>query len=513
MSLTLESLAPIAMLGTERQPLPALAAETTAVGRLQQSAQTDNPEATLLSLAAITAIHQRAGALPARATAPLPAPSAMESNRRVNDRASVMLRQMLSGRFVQLIPEWLRIARENSQIVSPETLPALLELGAKTGDLRELLTGVIGERGLWLAKQNPDWAWVGGTMAGIEDSSLWETGLPQVRLELLKHLRASDPARARELLASTWKDDSPDDRALFLDALSIQLADADEEFLEQALGDKRKEVRKCAAKLLARLPHAKFAERMIARADQYVHFIAGEAGGLLKMKRSKPAAIDLSLPEHLEAAWQRDSIDAKPPKGIGEKAWWIIQLLESTPLRHWSAKWNVAPGEIVSASLASEWKSELVEAWTRGSLLQRSADWAEALFPAAKELGKTDRLPKLLELMNPASVEESLAALLDAKAPEAQLVFLTRHDWSADFSGRVLSWLRAATAQDSYDWQMRNRIPELAARLAPEALGETAAGWPSPETKAWDFWRGHVEEFLAAADFRREMIGALHARI
>jgi hypothetical protein len=419
-----------------------------------------------------------------------------------------MLTQMLSGRFVELIPEWLRIARETKRIVSPETLPPLLALAVTKTEIRDLVVDVIGNRGIWLAAQNPDWAWACAA-TGTEDLTLWETGLPEARLGLLRRSRASDPARAREVVAATWKDESPEDRAAFLDAFSIQLTAADEQFLEGALGDKRREVRKAATKLLSRLPDSKFATRMFERADKHIHFIPGEAGGLLKLKRSKSARIDLNLPNELEASWQRDGIEAKPPKGVGEKAWWIIQLLEVTPLIHWTEKWSISSSEIVTTAIASEWKSDLIEGWLRAALLQRDSQWAEALFPVATSLDKKERLANLLELMTPASVESSLGTLLDAKTPEAPLVFLTRHDWSLEFSRKVLSWLRAITAQESYDWQTRNRIPELAARLAPETLTETKNGWPSPEAKGWDFWRTHVEELIAAAEFRREMIDAL----
>ena len=58
-------------------------------------------------------------------------------------------------------------------------------------------------------------------------------------------------------------------------------------------------------------------------------------------------------------------------EGFGEKAWWLIQMLESVPLALWSREWKAAPAEILAASQAGDWKKEFFEAWTRAAIRQK----------------------------------------------------------------------------------------------------------------------------------------------
>src|SRR5206468_2808474 len=109
-------------------------------------------------------------------------------------------------------------------------------------------------RGLWLARQNPEWGYaVGESM----DEGRWETGRLDERMEVLREVRGKDPGRGRELLAGTWEKESPDDRPKLLPALTIGMSAGDEPFLDTVLDDGRKEVRKAAANLLSLLPESR----------------------------------------------------------------------------------------------------------------------------------------------------------------------------------------------------------------------------------------------------------------
>lgn len=79
--------------------------------------------------------------------------------------------------------------------------------------------------------------------------------------------------RARDLLASSWAQESPKDRSDFLAAFEKGLSPDDEAFLESTLGDRRKEVRRVASYLLAHLPESGLRRRMLERASTIEQFL------------------------------------------------------------------------------------------------------------------------------------------------------------------------------------------------------------------------------------------------
>jgi hypothetical protein len=289
------------------------------------------------------------------------------------------------------------------------------------------------------------------------------------------------------------------------------LSAKDEEFLMQALRDKRKEVRRAAAGLLVRIPESAFSKTVLARGLEALRFVPGTEGRLLK--RAEPARIEVTLPGEQDHTLSAHGIDTKPPKGIGEKAWFIIQLTELLPLNAWTDAWKAAVPEIIAAALAGDWGANLLEGWTRAAIAQKNSEWAAAIFPRALELEKYDRLGALLQAMSPAAAEENLAVFLQINDDKrggffAQLVGQTAHTFSTAFSGKLLDWLRQMAARDSGDWQLRNNLVRLAPRLAPELLPQAALNWPV-QSAGWDFWRSGVDEFISATQFRHEMIQAI----
>jgi len=329
-------------------------------------------------------------------------------------------------------------------------------------------------------------------------------------------VRRTDPARALNLLSATWKEETPEDRARFAAQLQIGLSSSDEAFLESTLDDKRKEVRRAAAIALGCIPGSALVSRMTERAQPLLHFKPGEPGRLLKLKRGSPASLEVTLPSECDKAMQRDGIEPKPEHGFGERAWWMMQILEVVPLDVWTSRWNTTPSEVLSASLGSEWKKELFEAWTRAAARQKNAAWAVALFDTALEGKWLDKFQGLLAALPVAQREEWLARLLadsqaSTRALHGTLIAQCQHEWGPAFSRAVLAWLRNAVAEQSSDWPLRNQLKDFALRLAPAVLTQVQSGWPT-ESAGWPFWSKGVDDFLAVAQFRAELRGALGSK-
>ena len=196
------------------------------------------------------------------------------------------------------------------------------------------MRAAAGPLGRWLAAREPRWAYVLPV-----DETQWSDA--EDRVDLLRRRRHEDPDAARELLASTWAEETWEDRQAFLEELETGLSDADEPLLEIALADRRKPVRDVAAALLARLPRSAFAARA-----------AAEALALLRVEDNE---IVVTLPE-----------------ARGRRSERLSELLAAAPLSTWDL-------ELVSLPVADDLGAAVHAGWAEAALRQHDVEWGRAL--------------------------------------------------------------------------------------------------------------------------------------
>lgn len=173
---SLEKLAAVALLGTHKVgAIPPLDAPGRLAESLAKLAGRD-PERHLLDAAAIIATAGRAGFVAPRITPPsetIVAPP--EPHPVCPPAAAATLRRILSGEHADLLDQWLRLAADRNLLAPPDALPDLLTAAKNKPDLRATAAGVIGERGRWLARQNPDWAFASGADDADDAEERWRT--------------------------------------------------------------------------------------------------------------------------------------------------------------------------------------------------------------------------------------------------------------------------------------------------------------------------------------------------
>ncbi len=335
-----------------------------------------------------------------------------------------------------------------------------------------------GRRAHWLATHNPDW-----TFAAADSPELWEIGNRDQRVTILRALRTTAPAEAREKVEAVWKAEPADVRAAFVAEFGTHLSDDDAPFLDSALDDRSKEVRRATIDLLARLPSSPFSARMMARATPLLSF---KRGGLLSR-----GSIDVTLPPDPDAVANRDGLDPKAfgqQKTLGEKAVLVVLILSAVPLRHWTDTFQQTPAALLKAAEKNEFSHALATGWAWAALRQRDVAWAEALLDGPVQ-PHAEFLPgePLLAVLPEAARAGRLAAALHAGALKkgdnaawqsfaAQLSALPGH-WPAALSREVIAALRQASA-GGIPWHLRGTAESLLLRLPPALLQEAAHGWP-----------------------------------
>ncbi len=359
-----------AVVGTDQRELKLAAREDEVGSLLAQISNTDR-EGLLLSAASVVALYRSAGVAPPADTQPLPEACRQDEASRGSPASGQHLALMLDGEFREVLAEWLAAMNAARKRVPEEHLPALLDHGRAEAFLRRMIVVVLGQRGEWLAAQNPDWLYA----IPREEKDVWETGSREERLVLLDHLRAADPTRARELVATTWSQESAKDRVEFLEKFAIVLNAGDESFLNEALQDRSVEVRRVARTLLAGLPQSEFSRRLKALADQVLSFKKALMGR---------ARIEVALPED-PIAWLKANgieIDSPPrnaPQTVGPKAWALKEMISLIPITHWTELWQKSATEVIRAGDYSEWGESLIAGFIAAAQRDRDPDYIEAL--------------------------------------------------------------------------------------------------------------------------------------
>ena len=458
-----------ALVGTERRPPPTGALASLGLDVDSSGLGADHA---LLAAAGALGAWRRAGFVP-RSDVELPPPAPADARRPASAAAAQILELLVKGGVSlpctprPLVEQWLRCADAGGWAVPERLLPDVLDLAVLDADLRTVVLAGVGARGRWLAAQHEPWSKAFG--AGMDVTERFATGTRGERMEALRQLREHDPAAARELLAEAWSTEKAGDRAEFIEVLETGLSDDDEPFLEAALDDRAGSVRSAAAHVLDGLPSSRRAQRMAARLAPLV-----SVGGLLRKH------IDVAFPDEPDAAMRRDGIDDNRPPSMGERAWWLAQLVRAAPLSFWEQSLRLDPADIVRMG-----SKELVEGWTNAAYWQRDSRWAAVLF-------KATRNPVVLAAVasdEAASlVEPALAKLSDMDA--MRTLVAVPGPWTQGFSKAAL-----ARAQALPPIRVGDAAPFLAMSLDPST---------APDVEDWS--RSIADERL-----RRVVRGIHHA--
>jgi hypothetical protein len=351
------------------------------------------------------------------------------------------------------------------------------------------------------------------------------------RVAALARLHQAQPQRARDWLSQVWAKEKAEPRADLLAAFGASLTPEDEPFIEGILEDRSMAVRSQAARLLARIPGSRLSQRMIARADAMLAYEAPKAGMLSKLKALAGAAggkLIVTPPQEIDAAWERDGIPAKPPQGVGKRAYWLRLVLSLVPLSHWRERLGAAPEALLSAARATEWWETLVPAWTEAAQSFADAGWRMALWDFWLDVlggdGKvgTDRqvlaagLPAMLRAMPRGDAEACLLAAFKSSLSIGNVTLTEclrdlQRPWSAELAERCLSRLRqeaAASVRTTLRESAAGMLPIAARGVPPDCFAQALAPWPELPGDGYTdkVWMREIAAFIETVQLRKTLI-------
>ena len=211
---------------------------------------------------------------------------------------------------------------------------------------------------------------------------------------------------------------------------------------------------------------------------------------------------------------QRDGIEPKPPHSkIGEKAWWLQQMLGAAPLDVWHTAWNLSPAECIQAAGQGEWRAVLLAGWASAATSQRDADWIEALLADLLRESESVNMPQLLcALPHPRQELFVLNILrqkpsLESNQPASWFLPSCQHTWGDELSRAVLnSVCKHVKDKDiKTPWKWSELLQTIARRLSPALMTEALSRLGKVASKKLDTTE-EIEKFLTLLQFRHDML-------
>jgi hypothetical protein len=450
----------------------------------------------LLHLAAVASRARRAGYVPA-AGGDLSAPPAVSPDERppASRAARQRLAELLAAERTDLVIEWVRLLARTGRRPPDALVPALLGKATYHAELRDVLRPVLGPLAGWLAVANPAWNWAGAAAAPPPGQGDWTTAGRQARLDLREQARRRDPATGRDLVGQTWTTDSHQDRAAFVAALAVGLSADDEPLLDRALADRRGEVRRAAAGLLARLPGSAYCGRAVSRAAGAVRVSVGASG----------PALEVTPPGEATAEMIADTLDASPPRGAGLQAWLLRQVVAAVPAAWWAEPAGLSPAGrgpagLLALAAETQWSWSLQEGWADAAIRDSHGPWLAALLEGPSGPG-AQRPHSLLTAMVAGDRDRWLEAHVDS--PLFDIAAEIPAPWSARLSAAVSRRIAIVARVGDDNGPSARLLRAAAGRLDPPALPDLNPMLVHPQLA--DHWAAMMNTLSVRAAMRREL--------
>jgi hypothetical protein len=265
---------------------------------------------------------------------------------------------------------------------------------------------------------------------------------------------------------------------------------ADEPFLEIALGDRSKEVRRIAAVLLSSLPEFRCSQEMGRLIQPYIQFSRN-----IKQK----LIVTVNLPNLEDAQWQRYSFlreaESLPrQEKQGDRAQFLTELLGFTPLSLWAAVGS--PEALIKAITRTDWELLFIQGWSLAAQRQEHSEWAAALLDwfqqkssfRIERMGAVERVKQLLSPLSPEARWSWILRQIDDQSWNNsvmhQLLLTLPTPWPLDGSRALFAsaqqYLESVLAQgekkmEQRRWQVAYQLQSLADSLHPAILETSEA--------------------------------------
>lgn len=392
-----------ALLGTEKY-LPDADLLPDSLGKTIAATGTDR-EDIFLKTAAVAIWYTEAGSLPQSTGTGLAACPPEERNLTAQYRTEILV-ELLQKNDLLLLEYFAGWAVADREVMPPQWVPQLLDLAVQHKKLRLSLLALAGSTGQWLCGINPYWQ----PLHATPTEEVWQTGTEQERLEYLKQVRATEPAKAIELLQEGFEQENAAMRLSFLLVLHTHKCPQDEAFLQKILNDKSKPVKQEAQLLLKTLPGSALNK---AYAEYAATLASVREERYLLVSRKKVLYIAEGI-EPPKALTDTGLSKISGQKGVDDHYVWFAETVAYTPPEALAQALQTDADTLLQLMLAHKGLENLRIHLVKSAINFNHAGWMRQLIAAGMHLNAA-----MLQVLPPVQQLELLTGLLKSHGNEA----------------------------------------------------------------------------------------------
>jgi hypothetical protein len=221
------------------------------------------------------------------------------------------------------------------------------------------------------------------------------------------------------------------------------------------------------------------------------------SGSKLIRALTRQSKIQVTLPEACDESMRRDGVEPTPPQGMGEKAWWLGQMVACIPITFWNDHLSLPPTECVQDAEKTDYAEVLLPAWAKATKRGRQLEWAQATLEYALGANRNFQLLSVVEVLPPAHRDSVVIKLLSSDRnlvgyaqPGFNLLQCCPGPWTDRLGRALLEFLQFQVKQNqegklslTYIWfpnpeQFAMNVPVTLAAEAQEMFADIASDQP-----------------------------------
>ncbi len=448
-----------ALLGTDKRQLRLQDVNEDLAAAFTSINESGDKEEQYLNMAAVAFNYRKCGNQPLKKNV---LQTVAEAETKVYCSAATVgvLNDIISIESQSLFGLWIKECVGANQIIQPEYIPLLFDLGMKYKWLQQEILTVSGNRGKWLLPFNEAWKFD----TTVADESLWQTGTVEQRRCFLKELRKTAPAKAMALLQQTWPLENANTKTELLKQLKVNIGDEDVAWLQQLLSEKGQKVKDETLVLLKQIPISNIVQLYWSILKQSIS-IRKEKGFLGLVSKD---VIEIKLADIEDEAIFKTGIEKiSSEKGVVENDFIIYQLIAAVPPGLLKTHYQLSYSEIIERFNKSAETKYFVSAFGIAANTFKDVEMLRAVLAVSADQFYPEALLLLPLAESEQYAREFLGSQQSADAVLHYLVTYGKQQWSLQITIDIFKH----TAKNNYTYNRlfyKHNILLFAADVLPE---------------------------------------------